>query len=91
MITKTNTSRSKLIFSLILIISVNASRICVGGDACCSERNKCGEMEGDCDSDIDCLEGLKCGENNCNANSGNWASTDDCCFKPKGIQISIKY
>ena len=48
-------------------------------------------MEGDCDADIDCLEGLKCGENNCNPNSGNWASTDDCCFKPKGIQISIKY
>ena len=41
-------------------------------------------MEGDCNSDSDCLDGLKCGNNNCNENSGNWDSSDDCCYKPKG-------
>ena len=63
--------------------------ICNGEENCCSEAKPCGEMEGDCNSDKDCLIGLKCGENNCNENSGNWESTDDCCYKPKGSYTGI--
>ena len=57
--------------------------VCNGEENCCSEEKKCGEMEGDCNSDQECISGLKCGQNNCNENSGNWDSTDDCCYKPK--------
>ena len=50
---------------------------CIGGDDCCTPSNKCGEDEGDCDSDNDCQGGLKCGTNNC-----QWGDWDDCCYKP---------
>ena len=58
-------------------------KICNGSPRCCSETNKCGEMEGDCNSDFDCLDGLRCGNENCNENSGNWVPGADCCYKPK--------
>ena len=61
--------------------------ICNGTPNCCSEENKCGEMEGDCNSDSECLEGLKCGNSNCNANSGSWSPNSDCCYKPKSMLI----
>ena len=50
--------------------------------ACCSETNKCGEGLGDCDSDSQCEEGLKCGLDNCG--TGFPTPTYDCCFKPTG-------
>merc|ERR1719309_561783 len=43
----------------------------------CSSYNKCGVGEGDCDKDVDCDDGLTCGENNCRGNQFN--SKDDCC------------
>ena len=57
---------------------------CTGGDSCCTNDNKCGEAEGDCDSDSDCLDGLKCGYDNCQpAWTGmEWDETDDCCYDP---------
>jgi len=61
---------------------------CVGEDSCCNENNKCDVGEGDCDYDSDCLEGLKCGSNNCPGSrswlwgSPDWDSSDDCCYKP---------
>ena len=30
---------------------------CMGGNQCCSETSKCGDQEGDCDSDSDCMIG----------------------------------
>ena len=45
----------------------------------CTSSNPCAEDEGDCDSDSQCKEGLKCGTDNCPANSTYWP-TDDCCF-----------
>jgi len=59
---------------------------CIGGDGCCNENNKCDVGEGDCDSDDDCMEGLKCGSDNCLSArwfwDENWDSYDDCCYKP---------
>ena len=53
--------------------------------------NKCRENEGDCDSDEDCLQGLKCGVDNCKQKSGlEWDSTDDCCYKPGKHSIIYK-
>ena len=49
--------------------------------SCCREDNKCGEDEGDCDDDKDCLEGLKCGKNNCKISAG-FRPDYDCCVKP---------
>ena len=72
-----------IIFLIITGKSSSLKKICNGVDNCCSEETKCGEMEGDCNSDKDCKEGLKCGQNNCNANAGTWKPTDDCCYKPK--------
>ena len=59
---------------------------CVGGDSCCNADNRCDVGEGDCDEDSDCLDGLKCGSNNCAGNrwyfSEEWDGYDDCCYKP---------
>ena len=39
---------------------------CLGGDSCCRWNGyRCGEGEGDCDSDFDCKLGLVCGKDNC--------------------------
>ena len=58
---------------------------CNGGDDCCNENNKCGVQEGDCDNDSDCLDGLKCGSDNCEIKTGlNWDDADDCCYAPEG-------
>ena len=42
----------------------------------------CGEGAGDCDSDSDCLPGLKCSDNeNCRSFDSRWDSEADCCYK----------
>ena len=65
---------------------------CTGGDSCCTKYNKCGEQEGDCDRDSDCLDGLKCGYNYCaerfNKRGGQWDSTDDCCYQPGRTKLN---
>ena len=59
-----------------------------GSDAdtwsCCTDRAKCIENEGDCDSDDQCIDGLICGENNCIfVNPGlNFDPAADCCIQP---------
>ena len=64
---------------------------CTGGDSCCSEENKCGPGEGDCDSDADCLEGLLCGTGNCpSSRSAFWDVDDDCCYKPGKIHFPVQ-
>ena len=63
--------------------------VCTGGDECCTSSNLCDINEGDCDSDDDCMEGLKCGTHNCLIKTGlQWDSTDDCCYKPTKGKIS---
>ena len=57
---------------------------CNGASGCCSSTNKCREWEGDCNSDSDCLDGLRCGTDNCPRKYGHeWDLRDDCCFKIK--------
>ena len=47
-------------------------------EECCSYiRGKCGEGDGDCDSDDECEGSLKCGKDNC-----PWGDGDDCCYNP---------
>ena len=62
------------------------SRVCDKNDgnigSCCTDTKSCGVGQGDCDSDSDCLSGLKCGSNNC-LSDFNWGgSSTDCCYKP---------
>ena len=57
-----------------------------GGASCCKSSNQCGEGEGDCDSDNDCLGSLKCGQgsgfdDNCDTSLG-FPTTHDCCYDP---------
>ena len=47
--------------------------------SCCSFYNKCGENEGDCDFDSDCIGNLKCGTNNCVGSK--FHSLSDCCYQ----------
>ena len=55
--------------------------MCTGGAECCTSRNLCDINEGDCDSDDDCIEGLKSGTNTCPIKTGlQWDSADDCCY-----------
>ena len=57
--------------------------VCTGGDECCTSSNLCDIDEGDCDSDDNCILGLKCGDNNCPTKTGlKWDLNDDCCYKP---------
>ena len=56
---------------------------CKGADNCCTSENKCGEWDGNCDSNSVCQTGLICGYNNCPRKYGDsWDLTDNCCFKP---------
>ena len=67
---------------------------CYGGNSCCSDANKCGEGEGDCDSDSNCLGDLFClkgGAEGCHTHVGsNWDSADDCCVDPKKYGDVVK-
>ena len=58
---------------------IKSSQGCTGGDECCQPSNLCGENEGDCDSDLDCKEGLVCGADNCVGST--FQPTDDCCAR----------
>jgi len=65
-----------------LRIGLGRSHCKVTGDfSCCSglANPRCGEGEGDCDSDEQCAGDLICGVDNCGA---GWGSTYDCCAKP---------
>ena len=56
---------------------------CNGREDCCTSENKCGEWDGNCDSNSVCQTGLICGYNNCPRKYGDsWDLTDNCCFKP---------
>ena len=52
---------------------------CTGDDSCCTDSEKCGVGEGDCDYDSDCHGSLKCGHNNC-PQVVTFGSGDDCCY-----------
>ncbi len=49
---------------------------CDGGDDCCVD-GMCGDGQGDCDFDTDCLPGHVCGTHNCIGDT--FDDTDDCC------------
>merc|ERR1719347_2195256 len=51
--------------------------------AYCTSSDRCGEGEGDCDTDRDCRAGLICGDNNCRDIHGYQATKEaDCCVRP---------
>ena len=83
MLIYTNKAKSLIFQNITIIIDSLGSTRCFGGDSCCTESNKCADKEGDCDIDADCVDGLKCGTNNCNIAINHWDSTDDCCYKPR--------
>jgi len=55
---------------------------------CCKYHDKCGLGEGDCDTDNDCKEGLRCGHNNCRQHysRSHMSKVVDCC-EPKHTTI----
>ena len=59
--------------------------------SCCNSLpEKCGEKEGDCDSDDHCKAGHACGTDNCPAD-GNFPPEADCCYNVTGIKSSYTY
>ena len=55
--------------------------------SCCTKESPCGEELGDCDVDDHCIEGLKCGEDNCRSMYSNVSFPNinvdmDCCYLP---------
>ena len=60
---------------------------------CCSSSGYvfCGENEGDCDDDWDCVGNLLCGNNNClNIDVlDNFTSNHDCCYIPLTSKCSL--
>ena len=66
-----------------------APKHCKGvDDNCCTAENPCGEGDGDCDNDDECLGPLVCGIHNC-----PWGDGDDCCrrFDWKGRLLGYFY
>ena len=63
---------------------------------CCWPGEVCGIGEGDCDFDVDCANGLKCGKDNCYYDfptsdiRENWDTMADCCYGNK-ICHKIKF
>ena len=62
----------------------NIPMYCRGGYGCCHKdyTNRCGDGDGDCNVDEDCVGSLICGSNNCKnwrSLTGMWDSDDDCC------------
>jgi len=53
---------------------------------CCRRNGPCNVGEGDCNSDSECADGLKCGKNNCHRDFDAWnkwwSRGHDCCFAP---------
>ena len=47
-------------------------------DGCCTSEQPCGQDEGDCSLDSDCMPGLVCGSNNCPKDVG-FSNRADCC------------
>ena len=69
--------------SLILTVT-DCSNGTIAGTSCCTSSNPCGEGEGDCDSDEDCMGSLKCGQgsghdDNCD-NTLGFPGDYDCCY-----------
>ena len=79
---------SKTIICLFLHLGCTATDP-YSGSCCNFLPEKCGENEGECDSDADCKAGLSCGIDNCPA-WGNFHHDADCCFNVTGI-IFIPY
>ena len=82
------------IFFVIILESGKCAAHTGASNSCCGHHYKCGENEGDCDSDHDCQGGLKCGTDNCPHGFAN--KYYDCCYKPstgmyayKGDQILL--
>ena len=73
------------LFQIGLMISTARSGLgCddgTGGYDCCSASYKCGEGEGDCDNDNECLGNLLCGTDNCDQSLG-FGPSYDCCIQP---------
>ena len=67
--------------------SLPAVRTCDASDAnrsdCCKETKSCDVGQGDCDDDSECLDGLKCGTNNCKRDFKWGGRSTDCCYKPE--------
>ena len=65
---------------------------CKGGSddwACCSQKNKCGVGEGDCDLDRECQAGLMCGRDNCQDFHTLADSAADCCFEKSKSRVNL--
>ena len=52
---------------------------------CCSASNQCGEGQGDCDKDSECLGNLVCGRDNCDESKFPNDETD-CCRKGNSVR-----
>ena len=67
----------------LLPLAVDCTASAPNDWSCCNKKfennEKCNENEGDCDSDIHCRSGLKCGTNNC---PSGFPSSFDCCYNP---------
>ena len=53
-------------------------------DLCCSDADPCGQFEGKCETDAECMQHLKCGTDNCVRSSNVEITSDshfDCCYQ----------
>ena len=46
---------------------------------CCNEENPCGEGEGHCANNDECIAGMRCGNKNCDISTLTFTQQDNCC------------
>ena len=60
----------------------------IGDDDWCTTEKPCGQDEGNCETDDQCLEGYICGYRNCPSELG-FASETNCCFEKSAYCSSL--
>ena len=73
------------LFNMHCILVKDCSRLDNIDWSCCTSNNQCAVGQGDCDTDSDCLQGLKCGFDNCKQFNGLAHRQADCCSQ--GISL----
>eukprot|EP00516_Mucochytrium_quahogii_P001197 CAMPEP_0203757968 /NCGR_PEP_ID=MMETSP0098-20131031/10782_1 /ASSEMBLY_ACC=CAM_ASM_000208 /TAXON_ID=96639 /ORGANISM=" , Strain NY0313808BC1" /LENGTH=594 /DNA_ID=CAMNT_0050650213 /DNA_START=79 /DNA_END=1860 /DNA_ORIENTATION=- len=72
-----------------LAVDESAQVSCTDGRAgCCSPGQQCGQGQGGCSSDNDCIGGLQCGRGNCKQEFGFGTVNSNCCTVSSRVQCN---
>lgn len=67
-------------YTYLILTACDGKRNRGYGECCTFSPEKCGQGQGDCDEDKDCMKGYSCYTDHCPKNPG-FEALDDCCYK----------